>query len=271
MKTFSMFFSEDAGEKFNKMDDDQFANWKKANPGAAEKADKLRSAKKESGLQKNDAKKELPTSAITAPKGGALAKHRKSEMGKWSQGIKNAPGKLAKKAAGSIVKDAVQKAKVKMDDAQAGNRPGSSRPSSSSSQKSDSPAKKQPSSAEQRAAEKHEWAREARDQRNADRAERKAAKSAKQAEKDALEAKKATRKGREELQRAANKKKKESEKAKWDAKVQVPAIFLDSIGSGRCYEGRKVCCWATTTGEATSSAEEGGLQGNQQRSKGVLS
>ena len=84
MKTFSMFFSEDAGEKFNKMDDDQFANWKKANPGAAEKADKLRSAKKESGLQKNDAKKELPTSAITAPKGGALAKHRKSEMGKWS-------------------------------------------------------------------------------------------------------------------------------------------------------------------------------------------
>ena len=142
MKTFSMFFSEDAGEKFNKMDDDQFANWKKANPGAAEKADKLRSAKKESGLQKNDAKKELPTSAITK-KGGALAKHRKSEMGKWSQGIKNAPGKLAKKAAGSIVRDAVQKAKVKMDDAQAGNRPGSSRPSPSSSQKSDTPTKKQ--------------------------------------------------------------------------------------------------------------------------------
>lgn len=102
MKTFSMFFSEDAGEKFNKMDDDQFENWKKANPGAAAKADKLRGAKKESGLQKNDSKKELPTSAITAPKGGALDKHRKSEMGKWSQGIKNAP----KKAGGALVKKA---------------------------------------------------------------------------------------------------------------------------------------------------------------------
>ena len=114
MKTFSMFFSEDAGEKFNKMDDDQFANWKKANPGAAEKADKLRSAKKESGLQKNDAKKELPTSAITK-KGGALAKHRKSEMGKWSQGIKNAPGKLAKKAGSGLVKKA-SNAITKRDD-----------------------------------------------------------------------------------------------------------------------------------------------------------
>ena len=110
MKTFSMFFSEDAGEKFNKMDDDQFANWKKANPGAAKKADQLRSAKKESGLQKNDAKKELPTSAITAPKGGALAKHRKSEMGKWAEGAKKSPKNLAaaaaKKAGGALAKKA---------------------------------------------------------------------------------------------------------------------------------------------------------------------
>ena len=42
MQTFSMFFSEDAGEKFSKMSDDQFADWKKKNPGASSKADELR-------------------------------------------------------------------------------------------------------------------------------------------------------------------------------------------------------------------------------------
>lgn len=130
MKTFSMFFSEDAGEKFNKMSDDQFADWKKKNPGAASKADELR--KKAAGAAAKSSApavgkdKELPTSAITKPgasssykkvladkakqlagdaakkAGGALVKTgkdkinsaiRKSEMGKWAQGAKNAPKK----------------------------------------------------------------------------------------------------------------------------------------------------------------------------------
>ena len=121
MKTFSMFFSEDAGEKFRAMDDSQFADWKKNNPGASKKADELRSGKK-TGLQNNDAKdsKELPTSAITTTKGGALDKHRKSEMGKWSQGIKNSPDKLAKKAETAMTKKEPEKpsssAIVKRDD-----------------------------------------------------------------------------------------------------------------------------------------------------------
>lgn len=102
MQTFSMFFSEDAGEKFNKMSDDQFSDWKKANPGAAKKADQLRAGKKSSGLQSNDGE----TKKIEGSKGGALAKHRKSEMGKWSQGIKNAPKDAAKKAAGALAKKA---------------------------------------------------------------------------------------------------------------------------------------------------------------------
>ena len=35
-------FREDAGEKFRGMDDSQFSDWKRANPGAASKANKLR-------------------------------------------------------------------------------------------------------------------------------------------------------------------------------------------------------------------------------------
>lgn len=131
MKTFSMFISEDAGDKFRAMSDDQFNDWKKKNPGAAEKADKLRGVKPEKGgaLAKRGSApavgkdKELPTSAIAkSPKeliinkakqiaaekakklaskaGGALVSKAKGEIakktsqvekGKWAQGIKNAP------------------------------------------------------------------------------------------------------------------------------------------------------------------------------------
>ena len=67
MKTFSMFISEDAGAIFRAMSDDQFENWKKNNPGASVKADKLRGAKPE--------------------KGGALAKRGSGSSAGWkSQG-----------------------------------------------------------------------------------------------------------------------------------------------------------------------------------------
>ena len=49
MRLFSEFLGEDAGDKFRAMSDSQFDGWKKANPGAAEKADKLRSGNKEPG------------------------------------------------------------------------------------------------------------------------------------------------------------------------------------------------------------------------------
>ena len=62
---------------------------------------------------------------------------RKSQLGKWSQGVKNSPGKLAKKS-GAIVKaqetkpaaPEVEKVKVKDDgnEGQRGNRPGSTKP-----------------------------------------------------------------------------------------------------------------------------------------------
>ena len=136
MQTFSMFFSEDAGEKFSKMSDEQFADWKKKNPGASSKADELRkkatSAMKSSapdvsgkggalakagtsgGYKKvlaNKAKQLAGDAAKKAAKkvGGALVKKgketvadkvRKKDMGKWSQGIKNAPNKQ-KAASGS--------------------------------------------------------------------------------------------------------------------------------------------------------------------------
>lgn len=128
MKTFSMFFSEDAGDKFNQMDDSQFDDWKKKNPGAADKADELRKKarmKKDSsaivkpgaptpasktlpgqkGL-KGEVQKKLTDTAkkLASDQARKLAgtvkgkvkqtiadKIRKREAGKWSQGIKNAP------------------------------------------------------------------------------------------------------------------------------------------------------------------------------------
>ena len=116
MQTFSMFFSEDAGEKFRAMSDDQFEDWKKNNPGAAAKADQMRKDAKGSAIVKygtssssgsnykqvlaNKAKQLAAEKAKKA--GGALVKKgketiinkiRKKDMGKWSQGIKNSPKK----------------------------------------------------------------------------------------------------------------------------------------------------------------------------------
>ena len=81
-----------------------------------------------------------PKKEVLKDKPGALAKRkpdmRKSQLGKWSQGVKNSPGKLAKKS-GAIVKapeskpaaPEVDKVKVKTDgsEGQQGNRPGSTK------------------------------------------------------------------------------------------------------------------------------------------------
>ena len=74
-----------------------------------------------------------------AEKGGALVKRkpdlRKSQIGKWSQGIKNSPGKLAKRPEQKPAPQGVEEVKVKVDEprrrddmeGQAGGRPGTTR------------------------------------------------------------------------------------------------------------------------------------------------
>ena len=93
-----------------------------------------------------------PNKEVLKDKPGALAKRdssevrkpdlRKSQLGKWSQGVKNSPGKLAKKAgtelakkaASSIVKrddiknvDVKDNGPVAKDEKQAGERPGTTK------------------------------------------------------------------------------------------------------------------------------------------------
>lgn len=94
MKTFSMFFSEDAGEKFNKMDDSQFADWKKNNPGAAAKADQLR----------KKARMEKDSSAIV--KAGTPSSDTKSLGG--NKGLK---GEVQKKLTDTAKKLAAERAR----------------------------------------------------------------------------------------------------------------------------------------------------------------
>lgn len=58
---------------------------------------------------------------------------RKSQIGKWSQGVKNSPGKLAKKSSSIVKPDDIKKVDVKdlgpnKDEKQKGNRPGTTRP-----------------------------------------------------------------------------------------------------------------------------------------------
>lgn len=85
------------------------------------------------------AKIEPKTSEKTpAPeKGGAIVKakpdFRKSQIGKWSQGVKNSPGKLAKRSKSSLTKPDVEKVKVKVDkkndmEGQAASRPVTTKP-----------------------------------------------------------------------------------------------------------------------------------------------
>ena len=116
MQTFDMFFREDAGDKFNKMDDSQFDDWKKKNPGAAKKADELRkSAAQKSGGAPAIQKKELPTSAITKP--GAPSIGGAPKPTDYKATLKNAAVNRmkqlaadgAKKAGGALVKSGKDK------------------------------------------------------------------------------------------------------------------------------------------------------------------
>ena len=123
----------------------------------AQDRQKAREAKNR-GFGSNAPTKKEPPKKKEAP-GGALAKSepsaikkpdlRKSQIGKWSQGIKNSPDKLAKKAGGALAKkagsalakkagaivkrDDIEHVDVKdegpttKDEKQAGKRPGSSR------------------------------------------------------------------------------------------------------------------------------------------------
>ena len=116
MQTFDMFFREDAGDKFNKMDDSQFDDWKKKNPGAAKKAEELRkSAAQKSGGAPAIQKKELPTSAITKP--GAPSIGGAPKPTDYKATLKNAAVNRmkqlaadgAKKAGGALVKSGKDK------------------------------------------------------------------------------------------------------------------------------------------------------------------
>ena len=68
----------------------------------------------------------------SSDKGSAIVPSKKSQMGKWSQGIKQSPGKLAKKSPSNITPPSkVNKVRVTDDGSQGmrGNRPGSSKSS----------------------------------------------------------------------------------------------------------------------------------------------
>ena len=72
----------------------------------------------------------------SSDKGSAIVPSKKSQMGKWSQGIKQSPGKLAKKSptpSNITPPSKVNKVRVTDDGSQGmrGNRPGSSKSSSS--------------------------------------------------------------------------------------------------------------------------------------------
>ena len=105
----------------------------------AQDRQKAREAKNRGFDPKKEVLKDKPSSMVKSePK--AITKKpdlRKSQLGKWSQGVKNSPGKLAKKSS-AIVKaketkpaaPEVEKVKVKDDgsEGQRGNRPGSTKP-----------------------------------------------------------------------------------------------------------------------------------------------
>ena len=93
---------------------------------------------KTSGLAKTTQK------ALPPSKGGSMVPSKKSQMGKWSQGIKQSPGKLAKKS--PTPSNEVNKVKVKDlgNQGTKDNRPGSSKSSPSPSpSKKPTPAKPQ--------------------------------------------------------------------------------------------------------------------------------
>lgn len=135
MKLFSEFLGEDAGDKIRNMSDAQVADLKRKNPGAAKKIDDLRGVKSKPAAAKPEPKKEL-----SGDKGGDITKKpdlRKSQLGKWSQGVKSNP--TGAKKSGDIVKSDGSKpvsvkdklkavaSKAVEDEKQAGKRPGTTK------------------------------------------------------------------------------------------------------------------------------------------------
>ena len=118
----------------------KLTNMKAKNPGSASKIDALRSRSSKGG----SLVKKQPSQLPPADKGGALVKRkpdlRKSQLGKWSQGVKSNPNSVKKDS--SITKsspnkptvpDSVEKVKVKdlgRDGSvnQQGYRPGTTKP-----------------------------------------------------------------------------------------------------------------------------------------------
>jgi len=124
MKTFKQFVSEDAGDKFREMSDEQFADWKKSNPGAATKADKLRGVsspadkgsqlvKKKNSNNPNSGssnssssmvpykKPSTPSRQVPTSKQPSVQKQspqqqkqRKGSMGKWAQTLGGVGSKI---------------------------------------------------------------------------------------------------------------------------------------------------------------------------------
>ena len=129
MRLFSEFLGEDAGEKFRAMSDSQFDGWKKANPGAAAKADQLRSGKRDvkpgkpSSVQSrtkanytNDPLKDARDKAID--KGSAIVK-AKQDQRKQHQQQKSALAKQqAQDKQAEAKKDREEKQELRKDQAE---------------------------------------------------------------------------------------------------------------------------------------------------------
>ena len=126
MKTFNQFVYEDAGEKFRAMSDSQFADYKKANPGSAAKADELRGGKKQPTTQTTSTKQISGDS-----KGGALAKttpQTRTEPKKSTAIVKTPADKGSQMVKTKQAKETTPKPQPSVsDEKQAGQRPGTSR------------------------------------------------------------------------------------------------------------------------------------------------
>lgn len=114
MRLFSEFraecLGEDAGDKFRAMSDDQFAGWKKANPGAASKADQLR----------NGNKTTTPKSigGDPASKGSAIVKAKQAQKQRQAKEKQQLVKQQAQDKAAEAKKDREEKSALAKDQQQ---------------------------------------------------------------------------------------------------------------------------------------------------------
>lgn len=239
----------------------------------AQDRQKAREAKNRGFDPKKEVLKDKP-GALVKDKPGALVKRkpdlRKSQLGKWSQGVKSNPTSI-KKPTPDTKSD---KEPEGLDDLLKGIRD-EPKTETKPQQKPKKPvgqgleSRLKSKAAERRAAEKHQWAKEDR----ADKKARQAAKDAKQVErekaKQELEDKKATRSGRAELAREKNKAAKNAKTAEWDAKR--PGSRALSVANKARKAVGKVAKGAlgAKTGE-TGVSRSGDLEGLSGRNKGLI-